>query len=431
MAGEVKGDLTLKHIVLSNDRPALTDPQKIFADWNHAESPRHDSTGTLTRTDASSVLGYNVKEYETKKQRETQKFAKYGWKYREVVQDRRAVLGSSDKVYSKHNVGFFESVQMAYNNHYNLGTSADDWWFCVIRRIAVAIDLNCANPSVRKTFVDHEGKKDLEVDVPDWPLTDVNYSSFFDEISKLISANVKVPNYVDTMTADFSTTTAVQKMVSQITLMSSVQEFFAYSLCGGCGIPAIEMLGCEEDWQKLLPKLRSLKKVLEPINEDLQLTDQWWALAEKIFTKLLETYRGSPDREWWSHIMTYNEPFGSGGYIAGIIPGYSGWVVEFLEGKVGHDLYEFSSGLVAVPMKVVDIGRGIDTMTAIAAGMVGFTVHEAIGNNRPSIRPFQGWALMLPPNSIFYKEICREEKESTKASKPDAKKKRLLKRLSK
>lgn len=420
MAEEVKGDLTFKHIVLSDDRPAPTDPRKIFADWNRADIS-HDSTGTLTRGDALTILGYNVKDYETNKQREFQRY-KDTFTYRTVVEDRIAVLGSSDKVYSEHNVGFFESVQMAYNNHYNLRTSADDWWFCVIRRVAVAIDRNCANPNVRKTFVDHEGKKDLVVEVPNWPLTEVNYSSFFDNISKLISENIKIPDYVDTMTANFSTTTAVQRMVSQITLMSSVQEFFAYVLCGGCGIPAIEMLGTEEDWQKLLPKLKSLKKVLEPINHDLGLDKKWWALAEKIFTKLLETYRGSPDREWWSHIMTYNKPFGSGGYIKGLIPGYSGWVVEFLEGRVGHDLYEFNSGLVTVPLTVVDLARGIEAESALAAGMVGFTVHEAVGNNRPSIRPFQGWALMLPPKSIFYREMCREEeKESTKVVKPVAK----------
>ena len=37
-------------------------------------------------------------------------------------------------------------------------------------------------------------------------------------MSKAISENVKVPEYVDTMTADFSVTTSVQKIVSQIAL---------------------------------------------------------------------------------------------------------------------------------------------------------------------------------------------------------------------
>ena len=47
------------------------------------------------------------------------------------------------------------------------------------------------------------------------------------------------------MTADFSTTTAVQKIVSQITLMNSVQDYFHYEMALGCGIPAVEMFGTE------------------------------------------------------------------------------------------------------------------------------------------------------------------------------------------
>ena len=55
-----------------------------------------------------------------------------------------------------------------------------------------------------------------------------NYASFFDEMSKEISKNVKLPSYVDVVSADFSSTTPVQRIVSQITLMSSLQEFFEY-----------------------------------------------------------------------------------------------------------------------------------------------------------------------------------------------------------
>ena len=57
---------------------------------------------------------------------------------------------------------------------------------------------------------------------------DVDYASFFEEMSKEISKNVKLPSFVDVISADFSSTTAVQRIVSQITLMSSLQEFFEY-----------------------------------------------------------------------------------------------------------------------------------------------------------------------------------------------------------
>jgi len=76
--------------------------------------------------------------------------------------------------------------------------------------------------------VDHEGKKTIAVPVDDLSIYTVDYSWFFDEITKGIKENVKVPEFVDGMTADFSTTTAVQKIVSQITLMYSVKQYFSF-----------------------------------------------------------------------------------------------------------------------------------------------------------------------------------------------------------
>ena len=141
---------------------------------------------------------------------------------RKVVEKRVATLGSEENIYSLSygDCGLFAYVLTAYNNHWNLRTSPDDWWFCVTRRVAIAIDKNAKKNSVHKMFVDHEGKKTLQVNVPSNYIYSVDYSWFFDEISKKITENVKVPEYVDAVTADFSVTTPVQKIVSQITLMS-------------------------------------------------------------------------------------------------------------------------------------------------------------------------------------------------------------------
>ena len=88
-------------------------------------------------------------------------------------------------------------------------------WFSVIKRVACAIETNAEKTSVRKMFVNHEGKKEIEVQVSDPTIYTVDYSWFFDEIAKKIEDNVRVPEFIDGMTADFSTTTPVQKIVSQ------------------------------------------------------------------------------------------------------------------------------------------------------------------------------------------------------------------------
>ena len=56
---------------------------------------------------------------------------------REII----AALGSDEEIYSTGaDCGMFSAVFTAYSHHYKLRTSPDDWWFCVIKRVAGAID---------------------------------------------------------------------------------------------------------------------------------------------------------------------------------------------------------------------------------------------------------------------------------------------------
>ena len=224
-----------------------------------------------------------------------------------------SALGSEEIIYSAAaDCGMFAAVFTAYSHHYNLRSSPDDWWFCVIKRVACAIDRNSKKESVRNMFVEHAEKKTIEVQVDDPGIYASDYRWFFDEITKEIKENVKVPEFVDGMTADFGTTTAVQKIVSQITLMYSVNEYFRFRRLCGCGIPAAEMLGTEEDWMKLTSKLKVLRTLLEPIENDLGLPSEWWDLVQNVFCNLQATYKGEPDEKWWSHIMSYQEEYASG-----------------------------------------------------------------------------------------------------------------------
>ena len=66
-------------------------------------------------------------------------------------------------------------------------------------------------------------------------------------MSAKIRENIKVPGYVDQMEPDFSTSTGINRIVSQIMLMNSVQEYFAFSMVLGCGIPYVDMKGTSLD----------------------------------------------------------------------------------------------------------------------------------------------------------------------------------------
>ena len=87
-----------------------------------------------------------------------------------------SAVGSEETIYSIGDCGLFATVLIAYNNHWRLRTSPEDWWFCVIKRVACAIDRNAKKESVRKMFVDHERKKTIEVVVPHTSIYNVDYS---------------------------------------------------------------------------------------------------------------------------------------------------------------------------------------------------------------------------------------------------------------
>ena len=52
----------------------------------------------------------------------------------------------------------------------------------------------------------------------------------------------------------FTTTTAVDKLVSRITLMDAVKHYFDLHFYCGCGIPWIRLRGTVDDWKVRLPK---------------------------------------------------------------------------------------------------------------------------------------------------------------------------------
>jgi len=299
--------------------------------------------------------------------------------------------------YPGHDAGLLSTVVEAYNKHYTLRTGPEDWWYSIIQTVALAIDKNSKKDEVRKFFVQHEGKRTLTVEMPPVGVDGIDYSWFFDQMSQEIAKNINVPDYVAKMKTDFSQSTSIHKIVSEVTLMSSVQEFFDYRMYFSCGIPAIEMKGTQQDWERLGTKITELRHTLKPIQDTIGLAG-WWDKAENIASKLLDTFNGNPDLDWWSRIIT-KEPFGSGGDVA-----FKGWfMVDLLNVPGAKDMSDAPSGIVRVPLTIKD--NSIEEKSAVVAGMIGYKLH--IGNKRsvPSVEPYHGWGLFLEPDSEFRRRI--------------------------
>lgn len=180
--------------------------------------------------------------------------------------------------------------------------------------------------------------------------------------------------------------------------MASLQKYFTYGFSTCCGIPGVEMVGTEEDWRMLVEKTRKLERLLQPLMEDLVVGEEWhkknlsgWFTSTlATLEQLVATCRGEPDREWWGHVLSWNETYGSGARSW-----WTGWMVDFLMAGRAEGPQDFQSGLVTVPVKITD--DPVSDTGRVVAGTVGFLVEEGV--ERPVVVPQQVWGLVMKKGS--------------------------------
>lgn len=335
---------------------------------------------------------------------------------KEKLNKMRFALGKKKNVISNGNLGLFDAIHTAWANHWKLRTCPDDWWQPVIRRIAKMIfDVTDKMPEgkVKKLFVgDQEGKKELIVEVGDFVLETVDFEYVFKKFAEKIEENVLVPEFRKAVEADFSTSGFDHVVGSQITMMSATQNFFEFvlMLCG-CGIKGVEMLGNLEDWQRLRTKLAAVQKILEPAREELELMgySDWMAHVDDVFMNLEGTFQKKASAlKWWPRILVDSsmKVWGPSGMSKETVKAYDGWLIKFLTGSAKLQASKLTTemkGLSTVPMKLVDLPRGLEDESILVAGILGFTVvDEGDGKDLPPVvQANHGWSLQLTPDSPF------------------------------
>merc|ERR1719334_2111065 len=95
-------------------------------------------------------------------------------------------VGSNDTIFSsmkyEKQKGLLETIFEAYARHYILVTTPEDWWFTIIRKVALDIDKVSQEKEVRDFFVSHQGKKKLVVIIGSSIYRD-DYTPFFDAMA--------------------------------------------------------------------------------------------------------------------------------------------------------------------------------------------------------------------------------------------------------
>jgi hypothetical protein len=227
---------------------------------------------------------------------------------------------------------FLDSLYLAYQNHLNLRLTPDDVWFQIITEFAELINNNAEK--YRNMFVEHEGQKDLivELDCENWEL-------FLENICDLINKNTK-NNLSNDFIIKFSESNSDDIIMQQICIMHSAQKYFRYVFNNLCGIRNVELTGTIDDWEKIVFGANNLK------NKYKEICGDWLDKLIPVLEKFVETKKGIVDFGFWNRIMRDDfELIGhlKGGYGMEVINYITGWSRYFFPNNMNNNNLEINS----------------------------------------------------------------------------------------
>jgi hypothetical protein len=190
---------------------------------------------------------------------------------------------------------FVEAANFAYSYHVPLIITPDIIFYLISSATAVHINQNAEK--LRDVFVNHEGKKELEIRRDDFVLNSKSnpwhevIDDFVIEIGKNTNNNV-----ADLMVANFSTTSKDARVVSQMVLMDSMQKYFDYKFTTMCGIPEIRLTGNKQDWESVKRKANRILKLIPDLKVWID------GSLNEILDHFIAAFDDKVDNKFWNEI---------------------------------------------------------------------------------------------------------------------------------
>jgi TonB-dependent SusC/RagA subfamily outer membrane receptor len=253
---------------------------------------------------------------------------------------------------------FYQCMVKAYAEHKSVTLSPDMMWLLISQGFARYV--NAHSEELRSQLVYHEGKQDLMVMTKDDLLSGkADWGKLMNDFSKEIERHTK-GEVAKTIAADFSTTTPVERIASQITLMESMKSYFNY-LAGriGCGIPSITLQGTPDDWRAVLSKTQKLGQYG---------LSEWTQSLEPILNEFIKTAEGKPNQRFWQEMVKKKrvDEFASVRPCSADKPTeLDGWILKFFPTESGYtlDKVPYSKSMPAEFVRVEFKYRVIDPIT--------------------------------------------------------------------
>lgn len=216
--------------------------------------------------------------------------------------------------------GFLKALHICFTDHQALELNADHFWLLILQGLA---HHEQETKNIGKAFglneMEEKKKGKIKVRRDEFILGGQNnWEGVFPEFVQKIHDNIP-KELSEVIDAKFSTSTLLSKTSFYVSIMDCVQNYFEYRFYTLCGIPKVVLKGKKEDYELVLDKVCTLGK-----NKELDL--KWWTDAlEPILKKIIKTFDGEKDSDFWGSIYKYHNELGSGE-----VPEISGWISAFI-----------------------------------------------------------------------------------------------------
>ena len=297
----------------------------------------------------------------------------------------------------------FGGLMRAYADHYPITISPDMILILFLQGYSRFMEKH--SEKLRNIYVNFQGKKILTVTrkgiTPETAKPE-DWRGIIDEFTQGIKGEIG-ENIISNLESNFTTTNSVTLTTSQISVMSSMKNYFIYKVIRKvCGISSITLEGSLEDWEKikakfeffskekfgLNPWIKSLIPIIDKIIETKSYYNQNKAITEEI-------------RNFWKDIIRVKRGYA---YNPDII---DGWIIKFVPNTSGEKptIYEKLSDkyipyqILSCPLNLKLIGgkKTIEYDCALASGFYGMIQDKTTYN----IKPVIGYAIVVENEKII------------------------------
>ena len=317
-----------------------------------------------------------------------------------------------EEIFSHEKSSLIQGLIYAYKNHYPITVTPDMIWILILQGFSRFMEKYAEQ--VREKFVNFEGKKDLKIDRLGYsPYTSTKevWDGIMKEFVEKIGKNVGQET-IDNFECNFSTTTQVAQVTSQVSIMSAMKQYFTYKvLMAGCGISNITLEGSIQDWEKIKSKLEFLStKGLEwytqhliPIINNIIETKKYYNDKGKLSNDLIE---------FWKRMIRLKgkgemyDPHIINGWIVNFIPNLSNEKPEVYEELIE---YNVPDQIISCPMELTWLpplmNKKYEFKCSLFSGFYGMIQDEKTFNVRPVI----GYAIVVDDKTES--DITKEERD--------------------